>query len=255
MKVSVITTCLNAATTIRDTFESVLSQTYPDIEYIVKDGGSTDGTIDIIREYEPRFGGRMRWTSAPDSGIYDGMNQGIAMASGDVVGLLNSDDFFTDAHVIENMVLAMEAKGVDAVYGDIHFVRNSDLATPIRYYSSRHFHPFWLRFGFLPAHPSLYIKREIYLKAGPYKTDYKIAADFEMTVRLFLKLKISYYYLPQDFVTMRTGGASTRNIRSRYLGTRESLRACKDNGIYSNHIFITLKYLYKIFQYRLPGKR
>lgn len=250
MKVSIVTASFNSANTIRDTIDSVMRQTYHDIEYIVKDGGSTDGTVDILKEYEPKFCGRMKWITEKDKGIYDGMNKGILMSTGDVVGTLNSDDFFTDEHVIENMVKAMEEKKVDAVYGDIHFVKDCDLETTVRYYSSKHFKPFWLRFGFMPAHPSFYLKREVYEKAGLYKTDYKIGSDFEMMVRLFHKYRISYYYLPQDFVTMRSGGASTRNINSRITLLKEDVKACRENGIYTNRLIIALKYLYKATEFR-----
>lgn len=249
MKVSIVTASFNSANTIRDTIDSVLRQTYHDIEYIVKDGGSTDGTVDILKEYEPKFCGRMKWITEKDKGIYDGMNKGILMSTGDVVGTLNSDDFFTDEHVIENMVKAMEEKKVDAVYGDIHFVKNSDLKTNIRYYSSKHFRPFWLRFGFMPAHPSFYLKRDVYEKAGLYKTDYKIGSDFEMMVRLFHKYRISYHYLPQDFVTMHSGGASTRNINCRITLLKEDVKACRENGIYTNRLIIALKYLYKVTEF------
>lgn len=251
MQVSIITTSFNSASTIRDTFNSVLAQTYPNIEYIVKDGGSTDGTVDIIREYESKFHGRMKWLSEKDSGIYDGMNKGIEIATGDIVGILNADDFFTDNDVINNMVHAMEDNNVDAVYGDIHFCRNNNLHAISRYYSSKLFRPFWLRFGFMPAHPSFYIKNNIIKKVGLYKTDYKIGADFEMMVRLFHKYKISSFYLHQDFVTMRKGGISTKNIHSRLTLIKEDVRACRENGISTNCLFVSLKYLYKIFEYRL----
>lgn len=255
MKVSIVTASFNSTNTIRDTIDSVLRQTYHDIEYIVKDGGSTDGTVDILKEYEPKFCGRMKWITEKDKGIYDGMNKGILMSTGDVVGTLNSDDFFTDEHVIENMVKAMEEKKVDAVYGDIHFVKNCDLKTTVRYYSSKHFKPFWLRFGFMPAHPSFYLKRDVYEKAGLYKTDYKIGSDFEMMVRLFHKYRISYYYLPQDFVTMRSGGASTRNINSRITLLKEDVKACRENGIYTNCLIIALKYLYKATEFRMVSSK
>lgn len=251
MKVSIVTTSFNSSSTLRDTINSVLSQSYPDIEYIVKDGGSTDGTIDILKEYEPKFHGSMKWVSKKDNGIYDGMNQGIEMATGDIIGILNADDFFTSNDVIEKAAKNIESKNVDAVYGDIHFVKGTDLNKCVRYYSSKPFRPFWLRFGFMPAHPSFYIKRNILLKAGLYKTNYKIGADFEMMVRLFYRCHISYHYLNKDFVTMRVGGVSTKSIRSRKILLDEDVRACRENGIYTNHMFVALKYLYKIFEYKI----
>ena len=250
MKVSIVTTSYNSAVTIKDTMESVLSQTYQNIEYIVKDGGSTDGTLDIIREFEPKFHGRMKWASMKDKGIYDGMNQGIEMATGDVIGIINSDDFYTSNDIIENIVEVMNHKKVDAVYGDIHFVRDTNLNKIIRFYSSKRFRPFWLRFGFMPAHPSFYVKKDVYKKAGLYKTDYKIAADFEIMVRLFLKYHITYQYINRDFVTMRTGGASTKNLHNRMIGLIEDVRACHENGFYTNKLFVAAKYLYKILQLR-----
>lgn len=250
MKVSIITVTYNSAQTLAMTIESVLRQTYQDIEYIVKDGGSTDKTIDVIKEYEPMFHGRMKWMSAKDKGIYDGMNKGIEMATGNIVGILNSDDFFTDNHVIEKIADAFNEKKVDAIYGDVHFVKGSNLKKSIRYYSSRLFCPFWLRFGFMPAHPSFYVRRDVFSKVGLYKTDYKIGADFEMMVRMFYRHRITYHYLPYDFVTMRTGGVSTRDINSRRILLKEDVRACRENGIRTNQFLIALKYLYKFLEYR-----
>ena len=250
MKVSIITVTFNSVDTLAMTIDSVLRQTYQDIEYIVKDGGSTDKTIDIIKEYEPMFHGRMKWVSAKDKGIYDGMNKGIEMATGNIVGILNSDDFFTDNHVIEKIADAFNEKKVDAIYGDVHFVKGSNLKKSIRYYSSRLFCPFWLRFGFMPAHPSFYVRRDVFSKVGLYKTDYKIGADFEMMVRMFYRHRITYHYLPYDFVTMRTGGVSTRDINSRRILLKEDVRACRENGIRTNEFLIALKYLYKFLEYR-----
>ena len=250
MKVSIITVTYNSVQTLAMTIDSVLRQTYQDIEYIVKVGGSTDKTIDVIKEYEPMFHGRMKWLSAKDKGIYDGMNKGIEMATGNIVGILNSDDFFTDNHVIEKIADAFNEKKVDAIYGDVHFVKGSNLKKSIRYYSSRLFCPFWLRFGFMPAHPSFYVRRDVFSKVGLYKTDYKIGADFEMMVRMFYRHRITYHYLPYDFVTMRTGGVSTRDINSRRILLKEDVRACRENGIRTNQFLIALKYLYKFLEYR-----
>ena len=157
MKISVITATYNSATTVRDTFESLLAQTYQDIECIVVDGASKDGTLDIIREFEPRFGGRMKWSSEPDKGIYDAMNKGLARATGDVVGLLNSDDFFTAPDILEEVAKAFEADNtLDAVYGDIHYCKWDDVTRPVRYYSSKGFRRWKMFIGYMPAHPSLY---------------------------------------------------------------------------------------------------
>ena len=152
MKVSVITATWNSGKTLCTTLDSVLSQSYPDIEHIIVDGGSTDNTMEIVREYEPRYNGRLRFISEPDKGLYDAMNKGIRMSTGEVVGILNSDDFYTSSDVVEKLEKELATNRVDAVYGDIHFVDGNDLGKCVRYYSSRLFHRSWMRLGFMPAH-------------------------------------------------------------------------------------------------------
>lgn len=247
MKISVITVAYNSTQTIEDTMKSVLEQTYSDIEYIVVDGDSTDDTADIVKSYEEKFCGRLRWISEKDSGIYDAMNKGIRMATGDVVGILNSDDYYTSNDVIERLVEAFDEK-TDAVYGDIHFIHDGQPDKCVRYYSSKLFRPLWLRFGFMPAHPSFYCRRSVYEKAGLYKTDYAIGSDYEMMVRLFMVHKIRAKYLPMDFVTMRTGGASTRGAKSRFTLIKDDVRGCRENGVYTNPLMVSVKFLYKIFE-------
>jgi glycosyltransferase len=230
--------------------QSVLDQSYSNIEYIVVDGLSKDNTLNIVREFEPLFAGKMRWISENDNGIYDAMNKGLHMATGDVVGILNSDDFFTDNDVIEKVVQAFTDDNIDAVYGDVHFVRETNLSRCVRYYSSAGFRPWWLRFGIMPAHPSFYARKEVFQKAGLYKTDYKIGGDFEMMVRLFKRFDIKTKYLPMVFVTMRMGGASTKNVGSRLTLLREDTRACRENGVYTHPLLICLKYFYKVLEFR-----
>ena len=248
LKVSIITVAFNSAATISDTIKSVLAQSYKNIEYLVIDGCSQDNTLDIIREYEPHFQGRLRWISEKDRGIYDAMNKGITMASGDIVGILNSDDFFTTDNVVEQMVKAFDDKDIDATYGDIHFIRDGQPDKCVRYYSSKRFRPGWLRFGFMPAHPSFYARREVFERAGLYKTDYKIGSDYEMMVRLFYKHHIKAVYQPIDMVTMRTGGLSTRGIKSRLQLIKDDVRGCRENGIYTNAAMICVKFLFKVFE-------
>lgn len=249
--ISIITATFNSAKTLKDTIQSVLRQTNKDFEYLIIDGGSTDETIDIVKSYESEFSGRLKWVSEKDQGIYDAMNKGIKMASGDVVGILNSDDYFTSDDILQTVDNAFKSHEIDAIYGDIHFIRDGNPQKCIRYYSSRMFTPFWLRFGFMPAHPSFYCKREVFERAGLYSLDYKIGADYEMMVRLFKKYKIVSRYINKDFVTMRTGGASTRNVKSRLTLIKEDVRACRDNGVYTNELFICMKFLYKMFEFRL----
>lgn len=249
--ISIITATYNSAETINDTIKSVLCQTNKDFEYIIVDGGSTDETIDIVKSYESEFSGRLKWVSEKDKGIYDAMNKGIKMASGDIIGILNSDDYYTSDDILQTIADAFKCQNVDAIYGDIHFIKDGVPDKCVRYYSSRLFSPFWLRFGFMPAHPSFYCKRDVFDKSGLYRLDYKIGSDYEMMVRLFRKHKISSRYVPKDFVTMRTGGASNSNLNSRLTLIKEDVRACRDNGIYTNELFVCLKFLYKIFEFRV----
>lgn len=246
MKISLVTVCFNCKQYLSNTVESVLNQSYPDIEYIIVDGGSVDGTIDLIKHIEPKFSRRLKWVSEPDKGIYDAMNKGIRMASGDVIGILNSDDFFSDNEVVAKIVEAFEKTSVDAVYGDVRFVSPNNLHKTVRYYSSKIFSLNLFRFGFMPAHPSFYTYRKNYDTLGLYRIDYKIAADYELLIRFLYKEKLKTVYLPFDFVTMRTGGASTRSWRSNLLLNREIVRACRENGIYTNLPLLMLKYFYKI---------
>ena len=251
MKISIVTAAYNSGATLRDTMESVLRQTYKDIEYIVVDGGSGDDTMDIVREYEPLFGGRMRYVSEPDRGIYDAMNKGIGMATGDVVGMLNSDDFYTSVDVLDGVARVMSHTGVDAVYGDVHYVNDGDLGKCVRYYSSRLFGRGWMRFGFMPAHPSFYCRRSVYERDGAFDFSYRVAADFENLLRLIFVHRISICYMPVDFVTMRTGGASSSGWRSHRQIMRDHLRALRQNGVFSNMLFLTLRYPYKLCEIAL----
>ena len=251
MKVSVITVCYNAIRGIEKTIQSVISQSHDDIEYIVIDGGSTDGTIDVIQKYRDKIA---YFVSEPDGGIYDAMNKGIRMATGDVVGILNSDDFYTSDDALQKIADAFEENDIDATYGDIHFVNDDDLTKMVRYYSSAVFKRSFMRFGLMPAHPSFYCKREVYEKYGAFDTSYRIAADFENLLRLIFIHRIKMLYIPKDFVTMRTGGASTAGFASRRKIMREHLQAMKKNGVYSNFFLLSLRYFYKIYELMRGGR-
>lgn len=247
MKISLITITYNSGNTLSTTLESVLHQTYSDIEYILVDGASKDNTVSIIKQYEPLFEGRMKWISEPDKGLYDAMNKGIRMSTGDIVGILNSDDFFTSNDILKKNANAFQQDiQLDAVYGDVHFVHPSNLNKCVRYYSSKIFKRSLMKLGFMPAHPSFYIRRKCFEKYGLYKTDYKIAADFEFLLRVIYKEKIQTQYLPIDMVTMRTGGASTSGLESHKRIMKEHLRAFRENGIYTNAFLLSLRYVYKV---------
>lgn len=249
MIISIITATYNSDKTVEDTLKSVLNQTYKDIEYIIKDGGSTDNTIDIIKQYEPLFKGKLKWVSEKDSGIYDAMNKGIKMATGDIIGILNSDDFFTNNTILQSIADSFTNNPeIDAIYGDIHFVHSDDITKCTRYYSSKIFKRSLMRIGLMPAHPSFYIKRENFDKFGHYNTTYKIAADFEFLLRVIYKGKIKMKYLPSDMVTMRVGGVSTSGLNANIQIMKEHLRAFKENGIYTNALLLSSRYALKIFE-------
>lgn len=247
MKISLVTTTFNSAATIRDTIESVLAQNYIDTEHIIIDGASCDNTLDNVKYYGNKIATII---SEPDQGIYDAMNKGIKAATGDVIGILNSDDFFTSTDVLSTIAETFQNNDIDALYGDVHFVNPDNLEKTVRYYSSAIFRPSLFRFGFMPAHPSFYMKKSCYEKFGLYSLDYKIASDYDLLIRYLYLHKIKYKYIKKDFVTMRTGGISTENVNSRIILNKEIIKACRQYGIYTNMLLLSLKYLYKIFELR-----
>lgn len=248
MKISLITATYNSGRVLRTTLESVLKQTYSDIEYIIIDGASKDNTMDLVYEYEPLFNGRIKWLSEPDKGIYDAMNKGIRMATGDIVGIINSDDFYHRTDVLSCVAEAFEEPGVQAVYGDVRFVHPGDLDKTIRYYSSKVFSPKLFRYGFMPAHPTFFTYKKYFEEFGYYKTDYKIAADYELLVRFLYVHKLQAKYLPLDFMKMRTGGVSTASVRSNILLNKEIVRACRENGLWTCFPLLLMKYAVKVFE-------
>jgi glycosyltransferase involved in cell wall biosynthesis len=244
LKVSIITATYNSASTIRDTLESVANQTYKDIEHIIVDGLSNDETLEIVREY-PHVA---KIISEPDQGIYDAINKGIQLAQGEVVGILNSDDFLSSNFVITKIVESFN-EDTDAIIADITFVSPSDVSKTIRYYSSKNWRPNLFRWGFMPPHPSFYLRKEYYDNFGLYKNSYKIAADYELLIRMLYINKLNYKYINLQTVTMRTGGVSTENFMSRYTLNKEIIKACAENGIYTNMIMLVLKYFIKVFEF------
>lgn len=238
MKVSIITVCYNSAKTLERTIQSVMGQDYPEIEYIVVDGASKDGTLEIIQKYQSTLS---KWISEPDRGMYDAMNKGIAMASGDVIGILNSDDVYMNNHVVSDLISQMQKDHADVVFADLILVDENQPEKILRYYDSGQFHPDRFRFGWMPAHPTVFVKRAIYDAVGKFATDYQIAADYEMLIRILAVHKASYSYLPRPVVRMRTGGASTAGLSRNWILNTEIVRACKDNGIYSNMLMLLLK--------------
>ncbi len=245
MKVSIITVVYNRADVVRDTIESVLSQTYKNIEYIIIDGASTDGTMDVVNEYKDRIS---KIISEPDHGLYDAINKGIREATGDVIGLIHSDDFYLDNFVIQRVVDEFKNKKVDTLFADLLYIKGDNKDKVLRYYSAKNFTVKKLKYGFIPPHPTLFVKKEVYEKCGLYKTDYKIAADYEMFVRLLLVNKLSFSYIHLPIVKMRVGGVSSGGIRRKIECNIEVVRAIKSNGIKTNHFLILKKYPIKLFE-------
>jgi glycosyltransferase involved in cell wall biosynthesis len=255
MKISIVTVCYNSEATIRDTIESVLAQSYSDIEYIIVDGASSDRTMAIIDEYKDHRIATV--VSEPDQGIYDAMNKGIKLATGDVVGILNSDDFYQNNDVVQDVVCQFDACLVaDIVFGDVVFVASDNLGKIIRYYRSGHFRPWKLRFGWMPAHTATFVKKSVYDLVGLYSLEFKISSDYEMFVRLLLVHKLCFSRIDKVLVRMRTGGVSTAGIKSSLLLNKEIVKACRKNSIYTNLMFVLSKIPFKLLEkfYR-PSER
>lgn len=244
MKVSIITVSFNSRSTIEETILSVLSQDYKNIEYIIIDGKSSDGTVEIINKYSSQVS---KFISEPDLGIYDAINKGIKLSSGEIVGILNSDDVLAHPNVISNIVdVFYEKDKTDMVFGDVLFVNAFNKV--VRKYSSKNWSPSKLGFGYMPAHPTLYCKRNLFEKYGNYRTDLKIAGDFELIIRYFTKANIAFHYIEEVIVIMKIGGVSTRGIMSTIIINNEILKACKLNGVNTSLLKLYLRYFKKIIE-------
>lgn len=248
MKISLITVTFNSGGTLRDTIQSVLSQTYPEIEYIIVDGLSEDSTIDIIKEYVPLFQGRLKWISEKDNGLYDAMNKGFKMATGEIVGIINSDDLLTESGVIGKVIDCFEGhKDIDCVYADLYYVSQYDTSKIVRHWITGKQRSFSK--GWHPAHPTFYVKREIYSKYGLFDLDFKFAADFELMLQLVEKEHIRLFYLPEPLVRMRLGGTTSKNLTNIRKGNIECLNAFRKNGIPVSVLYPFYRLLPKLKQY------
>lgn len=249
MKISLITVSYNSAATIQTTLDSVAAQGYADLEYIIVDGGSKDATLGFVDHYPDLV---TACISEPDQGIYDAMNKGVLRATGDVVGILNSDDFYLNDHVLHEVAELFAADPeLEVVLGDVDFVNDDDLNQPVRRYLAGNFKPWMFRFGFMPPHPAVFVRKSAYDRVGLYKLGYKIAADFDLLTRLLSVKRVKYQIANKTWVRMRIGGASTNGIMSNIISTKEMLRSLRENGIYSNAFFLLLrlpiKYIKQIF--------
>ena len=243
IKISIITVTYNSIKTLEETLNSVKYQTYPNIEHIIIDGASTDGSFELCKLY-PHIS---YLVSEKDSGMYDALNKGIRVATGDVIGLLNSDDTFTNNKIIEQIAIEFyNNSGIDAIIGDVNFVSKNKV---IRHYSSSGWTPSKFKFGIMPPHPSFYCKKELFNKYDLYNTTFKIAGDFELLLRYFLINKINFKYLPILMVDMKIGGLSTNGIRSNIVINKEIVKAFNLNSIKTNYFYLLYRYISKLKQF------
>jgi glycosyltransferase involved in cell wall biosynthesis len=247
MKVSIVTVAYNAAKTIGDTIASVASQTYGDVEYIVVDGGSTDGTMDIVKQHRDKIA---KFVSESDNGIYDAMNKGLGLATGDIVGFLNADDMYVGRGVIDRVVDAFLEPSVQACYGDLVYVDAVDTEAVVRYWKSNEYRSGLFARGWVPAHPTFFARRGVYEKWGRFDLRFKLAADFEIMARFLSKFGVKARYVPEVLVKMRMGGATNRTISNIVKQNIEIYRAAKKNGIrFSPFTFVLGRLLLRVPQF------
>lgn len=241
MKISIITVCYNSSKTIELTILSVANQTYKDLEFIIVDGDSKDNTIEIVKKHESVIS---NWISEPDNGLYDAMNKGISMATGDLIGILNSDDTFNSATVIEEIFAFHKGNNIDASVGNI--IQHKEDGSVVRLYSSKNWSPEKLSIGFMPPHPSIFFKKEIFSKFGYYDLNFKIGADYELITRFFLKNNISWKFSGITTTAMLVGGLSSSGTSSYKLITKEIQKALQMNGIPFSPFKIKMRFFWKI---------
>lgn len=246
MKISVITASFNNADTIADTIRSVVAQDYADLEYIIIDGGSTDDTLKIVEQSRDKVA---KLVSEKDEGIYFALNKGIALATGDVIAFLHADDIFAAPDVLSKVMQQFTQKKVDSVYGDLHYVDRSNTSKVIRNWRSGEYkHGMFLK-GWMPPHPSFFLKKEMYTRYGNFNTTFRSAADYELMLRMLHKHKISTAYLPEVIVKMRVGGVSNASMKNRVKANREDKRAWEVNDLKPGLLTFIRKPLSKIKQF------
>lgn len=246
MKVTLITVTYNSARFLQSCIHSVNSQDYHDIEYIVVDGGSTDDTVSIIERNDSRIS---KWISEKDNGMYDAINKGMKMATGDIIGILNSDDILASSSTISTIVAAFKEQQVDSLFGDLQYVDAEDTSKIHRFWRGCRYNRSAFRFGWMPAHPTFYIRREIVEQLGGYETHFFSAADFEFMTRYLFKHRVSSYYLPRLIVKMRSGGMSNGSLKRRLRANRRDYLALKINKVPFPFVVSVIKPLRKLPQY------
>ncbi len=250
MKITLITVTYNSEKYLKHCIESVQSQSYKNIEHIIIDGKSTDGTIAIIKKYQSKIA---HWVSETDRGMYDAINKGIKLATGDVIGILNSDDMLVSTDVIEEIVKTFQEQNVDSVYGDLEYVDKVDTDRVFRIWKGKKYNRNLFKMGWMPGHPTFYIKKSLIEKHGMYENHYYTAADYEFMARYLYKYKISSFYLPKMIVKMRMGGASNKNLNQRLRANRRDYLAMKVNSIPMPFVVSILKPLIKVHQFNVKS--
>lgn len=250
MKISIITISFNSALTIEDTITSVLSQDHPTIEYIIIDGASKDNTLEIINKYKDKIS---KIISEPDKGIYDAMNKGILNCTGDLIGILNSDDVYASTNVLSHVVKKITEENTESLYGDLIYVHRDKMEKIHRYWKAGKYKRENFLKGWMPPHPAFFVKRNIYGKFGLFKTDFKSSADYELMLRFLYKEKISACYLSEVITKMRIGGVSNVTLKNRINANKEDRRAWKMNGLKPGLLTFIRKPLSKVFQFIKKG--
>ncbi len=250
MKISIITVCFNSVATIEKAIDSVSSQDWSNKEHIVIDGGSTDGTLEILQKLKPNLACLV---SEKDNGIYDAMNKGIYHATGDIICFLNSDDYYVANDVLSKIANIMQNNRLDALFGDVGFFHKNKPNKIIRRYNSGRFSPDKLAWGWIPAHPSLFLHKKVVQRVGNFDTNYLIAGDYEFMIRVFHNQSLRYQHLDKILVHMQIGGASTSGLLSKIQLNKEVLRACRKNGLKTNIFKILSKYPLKLLEYFYPS--
>lgn len=245
MKISIVTPAFNSAATIRDTLDSISQQDYPNFEHLIVDGGSKDETLKIVDEY-PHVS---KVISEPDKGLYDAMNKGVKMAAGEVVVVLNSDDFYTHPQVLSRVAARLEETRADTLYSDLEYVHPENIGRVVRHWKAGAFRPEKFRRGWMPPHPTFFVRRHLYDQFGFFDLSLRFSADYELMLRFLLKNKVSTCYLPEVTVRMRAGGASNANWRNRFRANLEDRRAWKMNGLRPQFYTLYMKPLSKIRQW------
>ena len=246
MKISIITVSYNAVATIEDTIQSVLNQSYKNIEYVIIDGGSSDGTQAIIEKYSDKIS---YYVSEPDGGIYFGMNKGVTACKGDFIGILNADDVYASKTVISNVAELLQTAKTDTLYGDLEYVTEQNLNVVVRKWISGSFERKKFLRGWMPPHPTFFVKKELYLKYGLFNTSFKISADYELMLRFLFNNGLSAVYLPQTLIKMRVGGVSNSSLKNRLQANREDRRAWKINNLTPKWYTLFVKPASKVMQF------